>query len=88
LDGLESKKMKNRTELELSIINIININKIITARSLLSQLMAENIGWQKRDMKQVLIGLLKDEHILEVEFVYKDLTNESIFVPKGTEIRK
>ena len=50
--------------------------------------MAENIGWQKRDMKQVLIGLLKDEHILEVEFVYKDLTNESIFVPKGTEIRK
>ena len=77
---------KTVTELELSIVNKVNRRRMVAARSLMSELTMENIGWVPHHIKQVLIDLANKGIILEVEFLYPDASNESIFVPKNTVI--
>jgi len=77
---------KTVTELEQSILIKVNHRKMVAAQALMSELTMENIGWNPHHLRQVLIDLANNRHILEVEFLYPDASNESVFVPKNTVI--
>ena len=64
----------------------VNTRKVITARTLISELLSYNQAWSKDEIKKSIIELSRNNFIKEFELRFPDLSNESIFVPIGTRM--
>ena len=70
------------------ILTKVNTRKCITARQLILELGAHNIFWSKAEIRAAIMYLSELGQIVEIELLYSTNANESIFLPKGTVIRR
>lgn len=70
------------------ILTKVNTRKCITARQLLAELIGHNTFWSKKEIRDSLLELSQNGEIVEIELLYSTNANESIFLPKGTVVRK
>lgn len=70
------------------ILTKVNTRKCITARQLILELGAHNIFWSKNEIRAAIMDLSEFGEIVEIELLYSTNANESIFLPKGTVVRK
>lgn len=62
--------------------------RAVRARELMSEIGLRHQWLSKDDIRATLIELSANKNLVEIELIYKDRSNESIFCPKGTKVRK
>ena len=70
------------------ILTKVNTKKCITARQLILELGAWNMFWTSKEIRENIMELSSTNQIVEIELLYSTNANESIFLPKGTTVRK
>jgi len=65
----------------------IYINRAIKARNLIAEAITQNQAWSGDDIRKELIKLSENGSVHEIELIYPDHSNESIFIIGGTQIR-
>lgn len=75
-------------DIKKEICQLVSARRAMRARELVAEIGLRHQWLTKDDIKLTLIELSANGNLVEFELLYKDRSNESVFCPKGTKVRK